>query len=520
METFLSVHQDTILGTLTMFDRLIFKGHLTGLFPQGAFARFLWRQGVLLKEFKPYVETATQKMKARAQEVASEAGRPYLYLASATTKASGQSKEDLARCMAERDGVTEGLVCVFSVLEPCTSFGVQGNRQSQKLEVVRRRRKCLHFYFYILDPELGFMHVRVQSWFPFEVQVYINGHEWLALEMDRQGIGYERYDNCFLRIDNVAAVQALCERFAHRRWPRVLNTFARRVNPLLTTIQHSGFGEYYWVIDQCEVATDVMFRDRASLAALMPDLFEHATLHFSAEDVMRFLGRKLHGNFKGEVTTDRKKRPEGRRVKHRMKRNSIKMYDKLTVLRIETTINNPREFKVLRVVKTEGGRKRRWLPMGKGVANFWRFWQVGIQSNGRYLEALAQAEKKGEAVQTLGDLCRSRVKNGKRYAKFNPVTAQDCSLFAAVMNGEHALNGFRNRGLQAHLYDRPVADPQDAKRRCARVSRLIAKLRGHGLVAKVPGARLYRVTPHGYRVMSAALSFRNADFPRRFRKAA
>ena len=247
-----------------MFDRIIFKGHLTGLFPQGAFARFLWRQGVLLKEFKPYVEATTQEMKARAQDIASEAGRPYLYLEPATTKASGQSKEDLARSIAERDGVSEGLVCVFSVLEPCTSLGVQGNRQSQKLEVVRRRRKCLHFYFYILDPEFGFMHVRVQSWFPFEVQVYINGHEWLAQEMERQGIGYERYDNCFLRIDNVAVAQALCERFAHRCWPRVLNAFARRVNPLLTTIQHSGFGGDYWVIDQCEVATNVMFRDRAS----------------------------------------------------------------------------------------------------------------------------------------------------------------------------------------------------------------------------------------------------------------
>jgi hypothetical protein len=520
MATFLSIHQDVILGTLTMFDRIIFKGHLTGLFPQGAFARFLGRQGVLLKEFKPYVESATQKVKARAQGIACEAGRPYLYLASATTKASGQSREDLARSIVARDGITEGLVCVFSVLEPCTSFVVQGNRQSQRLEVVRRRRKCLHFYFYLLDPEFGFMHVRLQSWFPFEVQVYINGHEWLAREMDRQGIGYERYDNCFTRIDDVVAAQALCEHFAHRCWPRVLDAFARRVNPLLPTIQHSGLGGYYWVIDQCEVASDVMFCDRASLAILMPDLFEHATLHFSAEDVMRFLGRKLHGNFNGQVTTDRKKRPEGRCVKHRMKRNSLKMYDKWSVLRIETTIDNPREFKVLRVVKTEGGRKRRWLPMGKGVAGFWRFWQVGTQSNGRYLVALAQVEQKGKAAQTLDDLCRSCVKDGKRYARFNPVTAQDCTLFAAVMSGEHAINGFRNRDLQAHLYDHPDPDPPHARQHCTRVSRLIAKLRGHGLVAKVSGARLYRVTPQGYRVMSAALSFRMAHFPQAFLQAA
>jgi hypothetical protein len=149
--------------------------------------------------------------------------------------------------------------------------------------------------------------------------------------------------------------------------------------------------------------------------------------------------------FLGDFTTETKTRPEGRRVKHRMKRNSVKMYDKLSVLRIETTINNPREFKVLKVIQTPEGRSRRWKPMNKGVANFWRFWQVGSQSNHRYLEALAQVERKGEAVQALESLCRSRTRDGKRYARFNPVTKQDCALFAAAMAGEHIINGFRNR---------------------------------------------------------------------------
>jgi hypothetical protein len=513
METFLSIHQDAIIGTLTMFDRIIFKGHLTGLFPDGAFSRFLSSQDVLRKDFKPYVEARTQELKEHAQQIAREASRPFIYLQSATTKRSGQSKEDLARSMVEEDGISEGLICVFSVLEPCTSFVVRGNRETHKLEIVRKRRKCLHFYFYLIDPEFGFMHIRLQSWFPFEIQVYINGHEWLARQMDRQGIAYQRYDNCFISIDDLEAAQELCERFAHRRWPRVLDTFARRVNPMLATIRQAGFGSYYWVVDQGEIATDVMFRDRASLMTIMPDLFEHATLNFSAEDVMRFLGRKLHGNFKGDVTTDLKKRPEGRRVKHWMRRNSIKMYDKLSVLRIETTINNPREFKVLKVIQTPEGRSRRWKPMNKGVANFWRFWQVGSQSNHRYLEALAQVERKGEAIQALDGLCRSRTKDGKRYARFNPVTKQDCALFAAAMAGEHIINGFRNRDLRAHLYDHPASTSQEAKRRCARVSRLIAKLRGHGLVAKVKDARLYRVTPRGHQLMSAALSFRISDFP-------
>ncbi len=287
----------------------------------------------------------------------------------------------------------------------------------------------------------------------------------------------------------------------------------------MATIKGAGLGSYYWVVDQCEYATDEMFADRASLLAIFPDLVEHALLHTSSENVMRFLGRKLHGNFKGEVTTDLKKRPEGWRIKHRMKRNSIKMYDKWSVLRIETTINNPREFKVLRVIPTPEGRKRRWKPMNKGVANIWRYSQVGRQANQRYLTALAQAQLKGEAVQELDDLCRRRSKNGKRFARFNPVSQQDAALFASVLAGEHAINGFRNRDLRSRLYDHPPSSPEQAKRRCARVSRLIAKLRGHGLVAKVKNAHLYRVTARGHRIMSAAISFRLSDFPLAFQDA-
>jgi hypothetical protein len=514
MTTFESVHQEAILGSLTTFDRTIFKGYLTGLFPDGAFGWFLTRQAVLLKDFGRYVGKATAQVKERALAVAAEAGRPYQYLESAHTHASEESKEALARGIAERDGVEEGLVCVLEVVEPCWSFEVRGNREKKKLEVVRRRRKCLHFYFYQIDPEFGWMHVRLQSWFPFTIQVYINGRERLSRQLDKLGIGYERYDNCFLRIDDLARAQELCERFAHRSLVGVFDRFARQINPWLRRIQGLGFGGYFWVLDQCEGATDVMFRDRETLAALMPDLSEHATLCFSAEDVLRFLGRKLHRNFKGEVLTDRKRRPQGVRIKHSMKRNSVKMYDKLSVLRIETTINNPREFKILRVLKTRKGPQRRWVPMGKSVANLWRYAQVVAQTNARYLEALAQVQAKSEAIGELDGLCRCRRVDGQRFARFNPVAASDVELFKAVAAGDHLVRGFRNRDLAQRLYATPPRDAAERLRRCARLSRLIAKLRAHGLVAKVKDSRLYRVTRRGYRIIAAILTFQRIDFPR------
>lgn len=513
--TFERMHREGIVGKLTTCDRMIVNGYLTGFFPDGAFARFLSCQGILLKDFGEYVKKASDRVKTHAQELAARLGRPFIYLPHVQ-----KQKDDMAKEIARKDGITEGLICVLSTLELRSCFAVEGSREKHSLQAVRRLRKCLHLYFYLIDPDLGFMHVRLQTWFPFEVQIYVNGREWLARQMDKRGVGYDRHENTFLHIDKLAVARKLCERFAHREWSRVWDAYARRLNPWLPTLEEFGVGSYYWVIDQCEIATDVMWRDRKSLTAIMADLFDHAVRAFSADDVMRFLGRKLMGAFRGEVITDHKKRPEGRRVKHRIKGNWIKMYDKWSVLRVETTINKPRDFKVLRVVEDKRGRKkRRWMPMGKGVANLWRFLQIGELANHRYLEALSHVQPKGEIVAELDDLCRSRVVDGKRFARFNPVANPDVGLFQAVMAGEHAINGLRNRDLRARLYPRPPRSPEEARRRCTRASRLLRKLRGHGLLGKVPKSRLYRVTRRGQRLMSAALHVREVAFPQQVARA-
>jgi DNA-binding MarR family transcriptional regulator len=508
---FESLHQDQISGKLTLPDRVIFKGYLGFREPKGM-GVFLSRLGVLLKDFGKFAKNLSAALKAHAEKVADEAGRPFIYLDSPHTARSGHSKEQLARDIAERDGVREGLICVLSVLEPCGSFDVRGNRKTRRLGIVYRRRKCLHFYFYFFDPEFGFMHVRLQSWLPLSIQIYVNGREWLCRKLDEHGVGYERYDNALVRIDDMPTAQRLARRFMRRRWPRALDRFARFVNPWLLRIARAGFGGYYWVTDQCEIATDLMFKSRAALSALMPDLLEHSLLALSAEDALRFLARKPSARFLGEATADLKRRPEGFRVKFRMKRNSIKMYDKGSVLRIETTIYNPREFKVRR--PAPGRRRRRslrWMPMAKGVANFWSYGQVGEHSNARFLNALANAHPKRQAIAQLDRLCSSRTVCKKRIARFNPVADKDARLFAIVLAGHHLLNGFRNRDLAA-LLPHPPRSKDQARRLCERISRLIAKLRGHGLVAKVPRSRLYRVTPLGQRLMAAAISYRHDEF--------
>jgi hypothetical protein len=514
MKTFQNVHQKQILGQITMFDRMILRGHLLAFYPHDGFRRFLSSQKILLKDFGPYVQQMTGILKNFIEKLSQDAGRPLKYLASAMTKARGTSKEDLARAIAEEDGIREGLICVFSTVEPCRSFAVKGVRATEKLEVVRQDRKCLHYYFYYLDREFGFMHVRLQSWFPFQIQLYINGREWLSRQMDQRGIGYQRYENTFLAVEDLEAVQRLCQKFLRRQWVRLLDAFARKVNPFLPLIRKAGFGRYWWVLDQAEIATDLMFRDRGELGRLLPGILQYAMRTFSCEDVLRFLGKKLNGNFQGQLTSDLKKRPEGYRVKHRAKGNSLKVYDKWSVLRVETTICQPREFKVLRVIR-KGRRKpqRKWQPMGKGVANIGRYFQVGHQVNERYLEALAQVTQRDKAVKELDGLCQAVKKDGRRYARLQPLGPTERDAFRAILSGNHLIQGFRNGAVREALFGHSEnLSLQETRRRCARVSRLLQKLRGHGLIYRVRDSHLHRVTCGGYRIMSAVLAFHDSEF--------
>jgi hypothetical protein len=192
-----------------------------------------------------------------------------------------------------------------------------------------------------------------------------------------------------------------------------------------------------------------------------------------------------------------------------MAKNSIKCYDKANVLRVETTINDPTQFRVLRIKDVH----RVWCPMRKGVANLYRYHQVGRAANERYLDALAAAGDNRDAIRVLDRHCRPITNRGKRHPRLNPVANADLALFRACLAGEHTINGFTNRDLQRRLHPRPPRDDTESRRRCQATSRHIAKLRGHGLVTKVPRRRLYRITAYGQRVMSAAIAVHDHQSP-------
>jgi hypothetical protein len=509
MMSFLHRFGAKILGVLSGFDRVRLRGTLPRLAGTRGLSRWLEAHGILLKDFPRHAESCTKQLRQALEEKADQAGRPVEYLPGYT------DKEALVQQRRRRDGAAPGgLVSAFSTLENCTSYDLYRDPKTHLIGLRRRPRKCLHSYFYFEDERFGLAQVRLQTWFPFGTHVVLNGREWLARQLDGEGLGYQRRDNCFTWVEDFARAQELADQQPRVHWEAELDRLLGRVLPPRPTWLPDD--RYYWTADQTEWATDLAFRDAEALAELYPQLIRRGIETFRSEDVLRFLGRRVTAEgrvppqLKDEVTSDLKHRPEGVRIKHRAGKNTIKLYDKQgSVLRVETTLNEVKGLKSYRPAADDPEGPRQWRPMRKGVAEMARRSELSQASNDRYLEALGDLPTDTPLRRVASKLCRPVVVAGRRYRALNPLASDDARLLEAISRGEWLVAGFRNRDIRQVLHGEE-RDEAVRRRRAAAVTRLLGILRAHGLIKKVPRTHRYLLTTEGTSVIPALLAANNA----------
>ena len=512
MQQFIAKHQDQISGVLSGFDRLVFRGTLRSIAYAQGMSQYLWNNQILLKEFGSHVEQVSQRLKAASLAEATAAGRPVRYLASADI-----SKEDIARRIAAEDGITNGPVCVLTCVEPCRTFEIYRDRETKHLQLQPRVRKCLFLYHYSVHPVFGFLNARIQTWFPFSIQICMNGREWLAHQMDRLGLAYARHDNCFPWIEDWQQAQQLMDEQLKVDWPTLLDGIAGTLNPIHDEIFHAHPTTYYWSTFQSEWAIDLTFRTADELRRLYPRLLQHAITTFGSTDIMRFLGRQvpLSGNlpkrFTGQVVSDLRQRQEGVRIKHRLNDNSVKLYDKAftelgNLLRAEGTINNVIDFRVYRPKEGDPKGRLAWRPLRRGIADLHRRAEVSRKATERYLDALASVDQDTTLEEVLHRLAQPRYWHGRRARALQPFASDDRQLIQAISRGEFTLNGVRNRDLQRLCFSQPATTPAEARRRSAWASRKLRLLRAHGLIYKVTGTHRYHLTKAGRIATTAILT--------------
>jgi hypothetical protein len=484
---------DQITGVLSCYDRMLIQGTLPGLCFAEGMTGYLYAHHIRVFDYAQWAQPLRETLRENAQRLAAENALEIEFI----RRPKSFRKEDKIHQVLKNRGDHPGLVWIFSAMEPCSTYRPWHDKITGKTSLRPDDGKCLHYYFYFIDEELGLCYVRVPTWCPFRLQVYLNGHHRLACRLKRKQIVHTRLDNAFVEIEDFERTQKIADDWPVEKLHGKLNEWAGRYCPVIRQFQVG----YHWSLDQVEFSTDLLFRRREDLQALYGHLTRTAIHTVKPDNIATFLGRKLSPLYQGEMGNRFNVRLEGTRIKHTMGPVSLKMYDKFgLILRIETTVNNVSFFQHYRTVEQRDGRTvTHWAPMKKSIYSLPALREVLQAANRRYLEFLSTLDDPTAGIDRLHKISEPVRENERSYPGLNFFSAQDQILIETLARGEFNLRGLQNKNLRAHL----------GKKTSGQVSRLLKRLRLHGLVKKVGHTYRYYLTLLGKQVIASGLKLKN-----------
>jgi len=492
MDTFVARHQQEITGVLACFDRVVITGTLTAIAHAGAMAACLAHQGIRLFDYPRWAEPFREELRANAERRAREAGIRIEYI----RRHKAFRKEDRIQAILAERGTHPGLVHIFSAMEPCTSFSPWFDKARQRALLKPDSGKCLHYYFYFIDEDFGLCYLRVPTWAPFRLQVYFNGHSWLAQQLHKEGIAFAMADNAFLRIAEPTRAQEIADRLDATTLHQHLDRWAERFCPVVNHF-HGG---YHWSFMQVEYATDVVFRQQTVFQPLYEAIVRTAVHVIKADHVAMFLGHKLHGRFQDELGNDFATRIQGTRIRHHMGASSIKLYDKAGLIaRVECTTNDVSFFKHHRYVEQRNGQRVfKLAALRKSIYSLKDLRGLMRAANARYLAFMACLNNPDAGQKAIAKIAAPAKHHGRSFRGFDLFLEPDYRLFLTLARGEWANSGLRASDLRSRIQDLSAG----------RASYILKRLRTHGLIKKVANRYKYYLTALGRRVLTTTLVIR------------
>jgi hypothetical protein len=478
---------DRIAGVLSCYDRIVITGTVPVICYAEGMTRFLHSRGIRIFDYPQFAQTLRDRVRDVAASLAETADITIEHIA----KSHVRKEEVVARVLAQR-GDHPGLVHIVSAMEACDSYRPWHDKASGKTLVRPDSGKCLHYYFYFMDADLGLIYLRVPTWCPFRLQFYCNGHSWLARQLAAEGIDYTMADNAFVRIADWQRAQTLADALSPDLLHRTLDGYAAQCCPVSDV-----FGQtYHWSLMQVEYATDLAFRSTTTLGPLYEQLVRQSVLSVKAEQVASFLGRHVTPQLAQEIGSQFSTRIEGTCIKHRFGKSSIKMYDKCgIVLRIETTANDVSFFKHHRKVEHRDGLPTRELaPVKKSIYSLIDLRGILLGCNRRYLSHLSSLDDFSAGVRALDRLTRPHKVEEKTVKGINFFEPGESALLRALQNPRVNISGIRRGDL---LPDLDMFSPN-------RLSRQLRRLLDLGAIKRVTGTYRYYLTKAGRAATAAA----------------
>lgn len=488
MQNFIERHFNKIKGVTSCFDRIVLTGTIPGVCFADGMTMHLHKHNIRIFDFTKWAEPLRDLIKDNAESVAADNGLKIDFI-----RKKNFRKEQSIKQIIEQRGNHPGLVHIFSAMETCSSYEPWHNKQTGKTYIRGAQGRCLHYYFYFIDKALGLCYLRVPTWAPFRLQLYFNGHNQLAAKLDSKNIDYTMLDNAFVDIEDFDRAQKLSDSLSVNQLHRIIDKYATAYCPVITKLKE----RFHWSIMQAEYATDIVFKKQSDLSCIYEELTRTAIHSVKADNIATFLGRKLHTSYEGEMGNDFSTRIEGTRIKHHMGPVSVKMYDKhKIVLRIETTVNDVTFFKHYRKVEhRDGTLSMKQAPLRKNIYSLPALTELLAASNRRYIDYISAIDDPACANKDIDKISRSKKENGRSFKGFNLFNKDDLKLMQTVLKGEFNISGFTSKLLRKHMSNKTPNQ----------ISRMLKRLRIHGLIKKIGKTYKYYLTKMGRRVITAAL---------------
>lgn len=490
MELLTKRYDDKIIGSLSCFDRVVVKGTLPTICYAEGMTRFLAKNGIKVFDYTKFVEPYREKIRLKAEQLATSNGLTIEFIRSSKAR-----KEDIVK--KHFDGKKTGLIYILSAMEACHTYRPWHDKISHQTFLKSDQGKCLHYYFYFNDPDIGFGYMRVPTWCPFQLQVYFNGHNVLANELARKKIRFTMVDNAFDDIENFDKAQKIADSFDPGKLLKKLTWLAGLYCPVHKELDET----YHWSIMQQEYATDIVFESSEDLKPLYDDLIATAIHTVKPANIATFFSQKLHGNYEGEMGNNYNIRLEGSRIKHSMGPVSIKMYDKFNkILRIETTVNDVSFFKHYRTVEhRDGTTSQDQAAVKKNIFSLSVLSDLMKAANLRYLEFISAIEDNTIGKQKLQKITSSKMENDRTYKGFNFFEKTDQNVLVHLTSGEFNISGFRSKDLKRRF----------KKFSSFQISRTLKRLRVIGLIKRIGATYKYYLTKLGKEAILTALKIKN-----------
>ncbi len=504
MNAFVQKFSSVVKGFLSGFDRIVFKGSILPLMYDEGVGRFCRGRGILNKEYKHWMMEQTGKVVDDATHYALEhCDSPITPIMSSRTR-----KDEIARERQRETDIRSGLIGVWSAVESCYSYKARYCAESGYPRLRGDWTKCKHLYFYFDDQDFGFMNIRLQTWFPYHIQIALNGREWLRRGLEGHGCDFMAKGNKFLHIGDYTLAQRLLDEQLDTRWEQMLDGFLPAVFPAMKGILGPHLS-YYWTLWQSEWATDLIFPTSRHLAGISDSLLRHAFMTGTATRVLRYLDRPItkaglpYANTNNEVVGRVLDFGEGLRVRHWVDGNSVKAYNEGNNFRVEATINQPDMFKVHRRAQGETAcTPKRRLPLRKGVADIALRAQVSQDINNRFMDQLATCTDEKPLREVFDVVSRPKRKDGRSVRALD-IIGKDRALLQAISDPAFSISGITNKALREKLQGQPGHTHRTQKQLRAKVSRHLRLLRDHGLIKKMPRQLKYHITAQGRELTTA-----------------